>query len=77
MIPIENIAETSPSLTHEMREEILAAAHAAARWEVNLRPANAGQFPHRIAATRTAILLLEHQLAELPSSASESPLCAD
>ncbi len=73
MIHIENTDETSPSLSDAMREELLAAARAAVRWEVNLRPANAGQFPHRIASVRAAILRLERQLAELPSSASESP----
>ena len=73
MTPIDNIADAGPSLTDEMRAELHAAAAAAASWDVTLRPANLGPFPHRVAAARAAILRLEKQLTQLPSSPSASP----
>ncbi|UWZ83649.1 glucoamylase family protein [Occallatibacter riparius] len=66
------ILDPQYSIPAEAREALMKAAGAAARWNVTLRPNKPGSFRRRVAAARSAVQNLEHELAKLPESINDS-----
>jgi hypothetical protein len=66
------ILDPQYSLSSEVRERLMKAAAAAAKWDIALRPIKPGTFQRRVAAARGTIHRLEARLAELPDSAADA-----
>jgi cyclic beta-1,2-glucan synthetase len=65
-----SILDAQHVLSREQIEAIKSAAHAAASWDVSLRPTAPGKFQQRVIAARYAVERLEKELMRLPEDAS-------